>query len=108
MHSYIYNSEKKLLWISKGVEFAVLFNIGYPPPSGAVVSAMIRCAEQKNVQKFGPVKKCIRHSNMDGGKLYGVTMSLSHCFNLIVFRRIFLDVKEYICIIWLSGCTSNH
>ncbi len=65
--AHVYNSEKKLLYIKKGMKFAVLFNIGFPPPPDTIISAMVCCAKPEDVKKFGPVKRCMKHSHKDGG-----------------------------------------
>ena len=67
--AYEYISEKKTLYVNKGVKFAVQFNIGFPPPSGTTVIAMVRCAETEDVQKFGAVRRCKKHAHLDGGKV---------------------------------------
>ncbi len=64
----IYNEEERLLYVKKGVRFAVTFSFGNSPPPGAVVSAVICCEKPEDIDKFGPVIKCKKHGVDGSGK----------------------------------------
>ena len=61
LNSLLYNSEEKRLYVNKGTKFAVLIKTGSPPPSGAVLSAVVQYVNEEDVWKFGSVKRCIKH-----------------------------------------------
>ena len=65
---YKFLKDQNLLFVNRKMPFLVSFTLEAPPPPDCVVSAVVLCADSGGVERFGPVERCKKHSQEDGGR----------------------------------------
>ena len=82
---YLQLEQEQLLVTNKSSKFAVSFEFACQPPEGCVVSAVVLCAKEADMQKLGSVRRCKKHVELEGpsGEFYGYRERISQ---LALFR----------------------